>query len=182
MTPPQRQTPPPAASLPAAPAAPSPAPSSVVPSVIPEPRDGCSAAETQLEAGRQAVLSFFDGPVTTATVRQRAALLAEEFVPHDPNFVRFNERTNVRGRTGFVRAIEDGLAAAPAGTRTRDLLIAECDYVSVVWKQVLPDPEEPGRTWEAFTFDTVRIRDGRIAEHWNSAGLQSAPRTARGAW
>jgi predicted SnoaL-like aldol condensation-catalyzing enzyme len=50
---------------------------------------------------------------------------------------------------------------------TRELVIAECEFVSVVWKRSLPDPDEPSRTWEAFGFDTFRIRDGRLAEHWD---------------
>ena len=52
---------------------------------------------------------------------------------------------------------------------TRELVIAECDFVSLVWKQVLPDPDQAGRTWEAFTFDTYRIRDGRLVEHWDES-------------
>lgn len=50
---------------------------------------------------------------------------------------------------------------------TRELVIAECEFVSVVWKRSLPDPDEPSRTWEAFGFDTFRIRDGHLAEHWD---------------
>jgi predicted SnoaL-like aldol condensation-catalyzing enzyme len=39
--------------------------------------------------------------------------------------------------------------------------------VSVVWKRSLPDPDEPLREWEAFAFDTFRIRDGQLVEHWD---------------
>jgi predicted SnoaL-like aldol condensation-catalyzing enzyme len=52
---------------------------------------------------------------------------------------------------------------------TRELVIAECEFVSVVWKRSLPDPDEPSRTWEAFGFDTFRIRDGRLSEHWDES-------------
>ena len=37
----------------------------------------------------------------------------------------------------------------------------------MIRKAVLPDPDAPARTYEAFGFDTFRIRDGRVAEHWN---------------
>jgi predicted SnoaL-like aldol condensation-catalyzing enzyme len=50
-----------------------------------------------------------------------------------------------------------------------DLVIADCDYVAVVWKTVLPDPDRPGRTYEAFSFDTWRIEGGKAAEHWDDA-------------
>jgi predicted SnoaL-like aldol condensation-catalyzing enzyme len=57
----------------------------------------------------------------------------------------------------------------PARTRgrTRELLLADCDFVSIVWKETLPDPDRPGRSYDAFTFDTFRVRDGRLAEHWD---------------
>ena len=58
---------------------------------------------------------------------------------------------------------------AGAPPRTVEMVVAECDYVSVVWKQVLPDPDTPSRTWEAFTFDTFRIAGGRLAQHWDGA-------------
>jgi len=59
-----------------------------------------------------------------------------------------------------------GAASAP---RSVEFTVAECDYVSIVWKQVVPDPDAPARTYEAFTFDTFRVRDGQIAEHWDAA-------------
>lgn len=52
---------------------------------------------------------------------------------------------------------------------SRELVIAECDFASIVWKQTLPDPDQPERRWEAFTFDTYRIRDGRLIEHWDES-------------
>ncbi|MBI4266455.1 MAG: hypothetical protein HY657_18950 [Acidobacteria bacterium] len=140
----------------------------------PEPRAGCSATPAQLDADRRLVLSFFEGAPTVENLRQRASLLAESYVQHNPRFVEFNEKNGLSGRQGFIRAIESGILAPPAGTappppRVLDVTIAECDYVSVVWKQVLPDPDTPGRTWEAFTFDTFRVADGQLAEHWDGA-------------
>jgi predicted SnoaL-like aldol condensation-catalyzing enzyme len=67
------------------------------------------------------------------------------------------------------KALVTGLSRASRRGLTRDLLIAECDFVAEVWKQVLPDPDDAARTWEAFTFDAYRIRDGRIVEHWDEA-------------
>jgi predicted SnoaL-like aldol condensation-catalyzing enzyme len=52
---------------------------------------------------------------------------------------------------------------------TRELVIAECEFVSVVWKRSLPDPDEPLREWDAFAFDTFRIRDGQLVEHWDES-------------
>jgi predicted SnoaL-like aldol condensation-catalyzing enzyme len=63
------------------------------------------------------------------------------------------------------------LDRAPKATppRTVEMVVAECDYVSVVWKQVLPDPDTPTSTWEAFTFDTYRVSNGQLAQHWDGS-------------
>jgi predicted SnoaL-like aldol condensation-catalyzing enzyme len=65
-------------------------------------------------------------------------------------------------------------ADRPANLRPRgttrpvvDHIVAECDLVSVVWKDVLPDPDMPSRTWEAFTFDAFRLRGDQVVEHWD---------------
>lgn len=68
----------------------------------------------------------------------------------------------------LARSMVEGPSPAYVRTgRTLDHLVAECDYVSIVWKQVLPDPDTPARTWEAFTFDSFQIRDGRVVAHWD---------------
>lgn len=52
--------------------------------------------------------------------------------------------------------------------RTVEFVVAECDYVAIVWKQVLPDPDTPSRSWEHFSFDTFRIANGKVAQHWDN--------------
>ena len=107
----------------------------------PEPPTGCSAAPATIAANKQLVTSYF----AESNAARRAELLAGTYVDHSPRKVD----------------------PPPSPARSRDHIVAECDYVSVVWKQVLPDPDNPARTWEAFTFDAFRIRDGRIVEHWD---------------
>ena len=67
------------------------------------------------------------------------------------------------------RALVTGFSRAKRRGFTRELLIAECDFVAEVWKQRLADPDQPARTWEAFTFDMFRIQDGRLIEHWDES-------------
>jgi predicted SnoaL-like aldol condensation-catalyzing enzyme len=111
-----------------------------VPPPAPEPPDGCSASPAAIAANKQVAMSF------SGELSARAALRAPDFVEHSP-------RPNARPTDPQPRVV--------------DHVVAECDYVAVVWKQVLPDPDNASRTWEAFTFDAVRIRGGRVAEHWD---------------
>jgi predicted SnoaL-like aldol condensation-catalyzing enzyme len=129
------------------------APASVPP--VPQPAPGCTATSAQLAANKKMVISLLERPAANLKPR-----LAAEFVDHAP--------------LGLLRGPSPEPAAVSA--RTVDHVLAECDYVSVVWKQVLRDPDTSSRTWEAFTFDTVRIRDGQLAEHWDSSDIPEASR------
>jgi predicted SnoaL-like aldol condensation-catalyzing enzyme len=46
-------------------------------------------------------------------------------------------------------------------------IIAEADRVVVATRRELPDLAEEGQTYTTTWFDLFRIRDGKIAEHWN---------------
>jgi predicted SnoaL-like aldol condensation-catalyzing enzyme len=165
-------TPTPAAPAPTTPAAPRPAaPPAATTPVVPAPADGCLDTAAAKAANTRAALAFLSEPVTQANAPTRAALLTTDFVSHDPRIVVANDRRTAVGRTGFLRAVQTGIVPrdASAFPRTRDLVIAQCDFVSVVWKQVRPDPDAPERRYEAFTFDTVRLREGLVAEHWSDA-------------
>jgi predicted SnoaL-like aldol condensation-catalyzing enzyme len=118
------------------------------PPPVPQPAPGCTAPSAQLATNRKLVVSLLEGPAVNLKPR-----LAADFTDHSPR--------------GLLRGPAPEPAAVSA--RTVDHVLAECDYVSIVWKQVLRDPDTPSRTWEAFTFDTVRIRDGQLAEHWDSS-------------
>ncbi len=115
-----------------------PAPRAAAPAP-PLPAPGCSASAAMLAANKQVVDRYLAGTAG------RAATLATDFVDRSPR-------------------LDD---PPPPPGRVRDHVVAECDYVSVVWKQVLPDPDDAARRWEWFTFDAFRLKDGRIVEHWD---------------
>jgi predicted SnoaL-like aldol condensation-catalyzing enzyme len=141
--------------------------------VVPEPPQGCSSTPATLTANKQLVTRFFDGFPTAQNVRAKAALLAPDYIQHNPRFAALNQKNGVSGREGFVKAIESGVLNPPPGPavppRAVAETIAQCTNVAVVWKHVLPDPDEAGRTWEAFTFDTFRVENALLAEHWDGA-------------
>ena len=56
--------------------------------------------------------------------------------------------------------------------------MAECDLVTVIHKSYRQDPTAAAGTfYEGFTFDTFRIRNGKLVEHWDSAVI-NPPATA----
>ena len=60
------------------------------------------------------------------------------------------------------------------GIRLRDpiIVMAEGDLVTAIYKGELADPDNPSSTYEAFAFETFRIRDGKFTEHWDQVTLK----------
>jgi predicted SnoaL-like aldol condensation-catalyzing enzyme len=125
----------------------------------------------RLEANKQLLLHDF---ALAGDLEARKRLRTEDYTQHNPRFVAL---TGVHGPEAWARAIETGRGKAPltdsdfSFRSTPVLVMAEGDLVTAIYRAVLPDPDHPGQTYEAFTFETVRIRDGKLAEHWDAAKL-----------
>jgi predicted SnoaL-like aldol condensation-catalyzing enzyme len=48
-------------------------------------------------------------------------------------------------------------------------VMADDDYVTVLWPRTYPDPRTPGKTYSTSWFDTWRFVDGKADEHWDPA-------------
>src|SRR5262245_9883663 len=97
--------------------------------------------------------------------RGGAAAAPRPVVPSDPPTGCVSNAATIAANKQLVTAIERGRRKG----LTRELVIAECDFAAIVWKQVLRDPDEVQRSWDAFTFDAYRIRDGKIVAHWDES-------------
>ena len=51
--------------------------------------------------------------------------------------------------------------------------------MTIIHKNNQLDPTAEGRFYEAFTFDTFRIRNGKLVEHWDGAVI-NPPAPGRG--
>jgi predicted SnoaL-like aldol condensation-catalyzing enzyme len=103
--------------------------------------------------------------------------LAEDYVQHNPRFLTMDRITGAHGREAWLKA--SGAAQGRSlvnlgGISLRNLpviVMAEGNLVLLVYKGVLPDPDAPSKTYEAFAFEAYRIRDGMLAEHWDQVTL-----------
>lgn len=143
----------------------------------PEP-GSCDTTQEQLSANKKLLLDFF---ASNASREERAErFLAEDYIQHNPRLLRVDEITGAAGRESWIRGFQE---AERRGIRLVDLggirltnpiiVMAECDLVTAIYKGVLEDPDDPERTYEAFAFETVRIRDGKFAEHWDQVTLEA---------
>jgi len=87
--------------------------------------------------------------------------MADAYVEHDPNITG--------GRTEFVSYYsKTPPRSIQAALRTRPVqAFAKGDYVVLVWEHSDNDPQT-STPYKYITYDVVRVKDGKIQEHWDS--------------
>ena len=92
--------------------------------------------------------------------------IAPDFVEHNPSVTG--------GRTGLAAFLKT--LPRPAnddiGTEMKNppaYIVAEGDLVTFIFKQPTPDPKDKTKSYDRFTFDMFRIKNGKIVEHWDGA-------------
>jgi len=154
--------------------------------VAPEP--GCTATPAQLEANKTVAMQFF------APGADRVALADPGYKQHNPAFVKGGREAKLsdyeyfKSRFGGPPAGRQGGQGAgrgqaagpqpPAGNPL-EIVMAECDLVTIIHKNNRQDPTAPvGTFYEVFTFDTFRVRNGKLVEHWDGAVINPPAPTA----
>jgi predicted SnoaL-like aldol condensation-catalyzing enzyme len=138
------------------------------------PAPGCSATPAELAANRKVVMSFFDPSV------DRVSLADPSYKQHNPQFKKRAEDNHVSDFEEYKAAFgagRGGRGRGPAGNgptpppgNPLEVVTAECDLVTVIHKAFRQDPTaEPGKFYEVFTFDTFRVKNGKLVEHWDGA-------------
>lgn len=116
--------------------------------------------DPQLAANKKLVFDFWREVFQTRDMTKAPDYMAEDYIQHNPRVPT--------GRQAFmdffgqfpkqpIRPEIDGLVA----------MVAERDLVVLAFRRELPDPQRPGQTYTTTWFDMFRIKDGRIAEHWD---------------
>ncbi len=121
---------------------------------------------TPLEVNKKVVFDFYRlvfEPRNTDLVEQ---FVAENYVEHSPK--------SQSGRANLVKAIKS-MPPAPesdVGPELQEppaLIIAEGDLVTYIFKKAVVDPQDKSKSYERFSFDTYRVKDKKIVEHWDGA-------------
>ena len=128
--------------------------------------------ESQEEANKKIAAAFFKEGIKPD---EMAALMHDDYTQHNPVFKRFGQINNVKGKSEF-EAVMSLFRTMPRPTLPADQpkgnplyqVMADGDLVTVLQQRYLPDPQNPGKYYEAFWFDTWRIKDGKLFEHWDA--------------
>jgi len=125
---------------------------------------GCatlSAQDSGQEAkNQQMVLDWYREVVTFGHVDLAPKYMAESFIEHDPEITGGRKEFIAAYGKAHPRPIQRRLPIMP-------LTFTKGDYVVMVWEH--PDKDaRTGTPYTYFTYDVVRVKDGKIQEHWNS--------------
>lgn len=105
--------------------------------------------------------------------------LTERYIQHNP--------MAANGRDSVVKFFTDVMkrqpSPVPAKMKTPVVaVVAEGDYVIVVFPREYPRPDDPSKKYSTTWFDMWRFVDGKADEHWDPATLPAAaPRPATAA-
>jgi predicted SnoaL-like aldol condensation-catalyzing enzyme len=141
------------------------------------PQAGCKATPAELEANKKVAMEFFRPGV------DRVALADPTYKQHNPAFVKGGREAGLSDFDYFKSRFGGpprqggpgpgpGQAAGPQppASNPLEIVMAECDVVTVIHKNFRQDPTAaPGTWYEVFTFDTFRVRNGKLVEHWDGA-------------
>ena len=94
--------------------------------------------------------------------------LTDRYIQHNPNAA-----SGLEGVVYFFTQVMGRKPTPSCGELTTEIVavMADGDYVTVLWPRTYPDPRNPGRTYSTSWFDTWRFVDGKADEHWDPATI-----------
>jgi predicted SnoaL-like aldol condensation-catalyzing enzyme len=116
------------------------------------------AQSAQEKKNQEMVMSWYHDVVLSGHVNEAAKYMADDYIEHDPRISG--------GRAGFIQHYENP-SARPADAKLISSL-AQGDYVMLAWERADKDPKT-STPYTYTTYDLVRVKNGKIQEHWDNA-------------
>ena len=125
------------------------------------------SSDPRLAANKKLVFDFWREVFQARNMDLAPKYMAENYMQHNP--------TVATGRQPFMDFF-GRLPRQPVRPDIENLvtILAEGDMVVLAFKREMPDPQNAGKTYTTTWFDMFRIKDGKLAEHWDF-GTKRAP-------
>ena len=131
---------------------------------VPDPEALFHSQDPKLERNKQAAFHIVRDLLEAGHWDQADRWLTARYIQHNPNAAS--------GRDSVVRFFTQVLKAEPKPILVKMqtpivAVLAEGDYVTVLYPRALKDPKEPSKSYTTTWFDTWRFVDGKADEHWD---------------
>ncbi|HEX5229985.1 MAG TPA: nuclear transport factor 2 family protein [Bryobacteraceae bacterium] len=124
--------------------------------------------DPKLAANKKVAYDFFRIILRARHLDETGKYMREDYIQHNPNadtgMAGFKAYFQKLGGPQPVKDSVDGLVA----------IQAEGDYVTLSFVRPYDDPVKKGEKYTTTWFDMFRMKDGKIAEHWDCA-TKAAP-------
>ena len=111
------------------------------------------------------VLEWWRVVIQNRQMDQSAKYQAEDYIQHNPNV-----NTGRAGFAAFFSKLPKPQIADPAKLANQPVVMgAKGDYVWLIFETEQKDPRDPSKTYHSNSFDVLRIQNGKVQEHWDSA-------------
>ncbi|HEY4328043.1 MAG TPA: ester cyclase [Mucilaginibacter sp.] len=120
--------------------------------------------DPQLAKNKRLVYDFWRSVLEGGHLELAPQYMMETYIQHNPNVPT--------GRQGFIDFFAKFAKTRPIVDTIQGPLIAivaEGDRVVLSFKDVRTDPKDPSKHYTTTSFEMLRIENGKVAEHWDSA-------------
>jgi len=118
-------------------------------------------------ANKQIVLDMWHTVINGRDLSKASRYIATDYIQHSPSAGQ-----GLAALLDFLKVELGGDEPLAPGTYRHtafEHVLAEGDLVQLMFRRPVPDPRRPGETVEMWWYDTYRLKDGLIVEHWDSA-------------
>lgn len=127
------------------------------------------SSDPKLAQNKKLVYDFWRTLLEARQVDQADKYMAEDYIQHNPNVPT--------GRKAFVDFFSTLPKQELKPTIQKPLvaIVAEGDLVTLAFVDEQPDPRDKTKKYTTTWFDMFRIKDGKVAEHWDTAHIMVRP-------
>ena len=128
-----------------------------------DPENVLKSGDAKLAANKKLVYDFYRIVLRGRRLDQAETYMREDYIQHNPN-----AETGIKGFKEFFQKL-GGPLPIPETLADMVSIMAEGDLVTLFLVREYDEPGKPGEKYTSTWFDTFRIQDGKIAEHWDPA-------------
>ena len=122
--------------------------------------------KVQLEANKQLVLNMWHEVIDGRNIEAARKYISVDYKQHSHSAPNGVEALITFLKTEFPNSTP--LKAGSYPLTHFEFVIAEGDLVQLMFQRELPSFKDPSKIIKTWWYDTYRVKDGMIVEHWDS--------------